>query len=170
MPKKCPSASEFLLNIQANFKIAKAKMKQATDRAKEYSDRKRSPRSFEEGDGVFHQVRARFTSLSTGKCSKLSPRFCGPWKIVKKLSEVAYRLELPPDCRVHLVFHVSKLWKYISREDNLIEGIVSLQESKSTDHSPDMILDRRQKRLRNRVIQGYLVAWRGLPLTDSTWE
>ncbi|KAH7280437.1 hypothetical protein KP509_37G067500 [Ceratopteris richardii] len=145
-------------------------MQQAADRAKEYADRKRSPRSFEEGDRVFLQVPARSTSLSTGKCSKLSPKYCGPWKIVKKLSDVAYRLELPPDCRVHPVFHVSKLRKYISREDNLIEGIVSLQETDREDHSPDRILDRRQKRLRNRVIQEYLVAWRGLPLTDSTWE
>ncbi|KAH7425533.1 hypothetical protein KP509_11G059400 [Ceratopteris richardii] len=145
-------------------------MQQATDRAKEYADRKRSPRSFEEGDRVFLQVLARSTSLSTGKCSKLSPRYCGPWKIVKKLSDVAYQLELPPDCRVHPVFHVCKLRKYISREDNLIQGIVSLQETDRSDHSLDKILYRRQKRLRNRVIQEYLVAWRGLPLTDSTWE
>ncbi|KAH7300360.1 hypothetical protein KP509_24G058400 [Ceratopteris richardii] len=145
-------------------------MQQAADRAKEYADRKRSPRSFEKGDRVFLQVLARSTSLSTGKCSQLSPRYCGPWKIVKKLSDVAYRLELPPDCRVHPVFHVSKLRKYISREDNLKEGIVSLQETDREDHSPDRILDRRQKRLRNCVIQEYLVAWRGLPLTDSTWE
>ncbi|KAH7436313.1 hypothetical protein KP509_05G013200 [Ceratopteris richardii] len=109
-------------------------------------------------------------SLSTGKYSKLSLRFCGPWKIIKKLSEVAYRLELPLDCRVHPMLHVSKLQKYISREDNLIEDIVSLQESKSMDRSPYTILDRRQKRSRNHVIQVYLVAWRGLPLTDSTWE
>ncbi|KAH7283023.1 hypothetical protein KP509_35G057200 [Ceratopteris richardii] len=157
MPKKFPSASEFSANIQANLEIAKAKMQQADDKAKEYADRNRSPRSFEEGDIVFLKVRARSTSLSTGKCSTLSPRFCGPWKIVKKLSEVAYRLELPPDCRVHLVFHVSKLRKYISKEDNLIEGIVSLHESNSTDHSPNKMIDRRQKRLRNRVIQEYLL-------------
>ncbi|KAH6554871.1 hypothetical protein KP509_1Z300500 [Ceratopteris richardii] len=145
-------------------------MQQAADRAKEYADRKRSPRSFEEGNRVFLQVPAISTSLSTGKCSKLSPRYCGPWKIVKKLSDVAYRLELPLDSKVHPVFHVSKLRKYISREDNLIEGIVSLQETDRLDHSRDRILDRRQKRLKNRVIQEYLVAWRGLPLTDSTWE
>ncbi|KAH7299844.1 hypothetical protein KP509_24G032500 [Ceratopteris richardii] len=133
-------------NAPINFEIPKAKMQQAVDRAKEYADRKRSPRSFEEGDRFFLQILSRSTSLSTGKC------------------------KLPPDCRVHPVFHVSKLWKYISREDNLIEGIVSLQKSDSIDHSPDKMLDRRKRRLRNRVIQEYLLAWRGLPLTDSTWE
>ncbi|KAH7423824.1 hypothetical protein KP509_12G075800 [Ceratopteris richardii] len=52
MPKKYPSASELLSNLQANLEIAKAKMKHAADRAKEYADRKRSPRSFEEGDRI----------------------------------------------------------------------------------------------------------------------
>ncbi|KAH7314786.1 hypothetical protein KP509_21G019900 [Ceratopteris richardii] len=141
MPKKFPSALEFLANLQANLEIAKAKMQQGADRAKEYADRKRSPRVFEEGDRVFLQVPGRYTSLSIGKCTKLLPRFCGPWKIVKKLDDVAYRLELPRDCEVHSMFHVSKLRKYISREDNLIEGIVSLQESDSTYHSPCRILD-----------------------------
>ncbi|KAH7387936.1 hypothetical protein KP509_16G049400 [Ceratopteris richardii] len=42
MPKKCHSASEFLANLEANLEIAKAKMKQGADRAKEYVDRKRS--------------------------------------------------------------------------------------------------------------------------------
>ena len=90
----------------------------------------------------------------TGRCPKLSPRYCGPWKILRKLSDVAYRLELPPECRVHPVFHVSKLRKYISRDDNLIDGSVSLQEQDSVvDHGPDKILDRRVKKLRNRTLQ-----------------
>ncbi|MCO5614954.1 hypothetical protein L7F22_069240 [Adiantum nelumboides] len=38
------------------------------------------------------------------------------------------------------------------------------------DHGPDKILDRREKRLRNRTLQEYLVAWKGLLLTDATWE
>ncbi|MCO5550079.1 hypothetical protein L7F22_003558 [Adiantum nelumboides] len=169
--EKCPSAADFLTNIQANLKIAQAKLQQAAERAKHYADKKRSARVFKLGDKVFLQVPGKSTSLSIGKCPKLSPRYCGPWKIVKKLSDVAYRLELPPGCRVHPVFHVSKLRKYISKDDNLIEATVSLQEQPSAvDHGPDKILDRREKRLRNRTLQEYLVAWKGLPLTDATWE
>ena len=108
--------------------------------------------------------------MSSGKCPKLSPRFCGPWSIVQKLSDVAYRLEFPLGCRVHPVFHVSKLKRFISKDTNLIDGLVSLQEDASSDHSPDKILDRREKRLRNRTLREFLVAWKGLPLTDATWE
>ena len=81
------------------------------------------------------------TSLSTGKCPKLSPRFCGPWKIVKKLSDVAYWLELLQGCRIHPVFHVSKLKKFLSKDTNVIDGLVYLLKNESSDHSPEKLLD-----------------------------
>ena len=83
--------------------------------------------------------------LSTSKCPNLSPRFCRPWKIVEKLSDVAYRLELLPNGHVHPVFHVSKVKKYISKDDNLIDGLISLPEDQSVDSDPNKILDQREK-------------------------
>ena len=68
------------------------------------------------------------------------------------------------------MFHVSKLKRYISKDSNVIDGLISLQENESIDHGPDKILDRREKRLRNRILREFLVAWKGLPLTDATWE
>ena len=79
-------------------------------------------------------------------------------------------MELPLGCRVHPVFHVTKLKRFISKDTNLIDGLVSLQEDASSDHSPDKILDRREKWLRNRTLREFRVAWKGLPLTDATWE
>ena len=112
--------------MQDNLKLAKNKLQQAAKRAKCYAGKKRSRRVFQGGDRVFLQVPLKSTSLFTRKCPKLSPWFCGPWKIIKKLSDVAYRLELPPSYFAHLVFHVSKLKKYISKDDNLIDGLISL--------------------------------------------
>jgi hypothetical protein len=43
---------------------------------------------------------------------KLSPRFIGPFKILKRVGEMAYQLELPDNLsEVHDVFHVSQLKK-----------------------------------------------------------
>ena len=126
IPQKCPSAANLLASMQDNLRLARNKLQQATKRAKFYADKKRSRRVFNEGDRVFLQVPLKSTSLSTGKYPKLSPRFCGPWKIVKKISDVAYWLELPPGCCIHLVFHVSKLKKFISKDTNVIDGLVSL--------------------------------------------
>lgn len=141
------------------------------DRAKTFADRDRTPREFEEGDMVFLLIPKDSTSLKTGKCYKLSPRYCGPWKIVKKLNDVAYKLALPQDCKVHPVFHVSRLKRVLREGDNLLtDGLVLFQEHGEVMHGPDRVLDRRERRLRNRLIREYLVAWHGRPLTDATWE
>jgi len=39
---------------------------------------------------------------------KLTDQFIGHFKIEKKISDVAYKLKLPPPFRIHLVFHVSQ--------------------------------------------------------------
>jgi hypothetical protein len=38
---------------------------------------------------------------------KLAPIYSGPHKIIKEISAVAFKLELPPDWNIHNVFHVS---------------------------------------------------------------
>jgi hypothetical protein len=43
---------------------------------------------------------------------KLSPRFIGPFRIFRRVEEMAYQLELPDHLSdVHDVFHVSQLKK-----------------------------------------------------------
>src|SRR5262249_22145528 len=45
---------------------------------------------------------------------KLLSKFIGPYKIQKKINEVAYQLELPHTMKIHNVFHVSLLKPYQS--------------------------------------------------------
>jgi hypothetical protein len=48
-------------------------------------------------------------SLAPRANQKLSFKFFGPFKILRKIGPVAYKLELPPSSLVHPVFHVSQL-------------------------------------------------------------
>ena len=89
----------------------------AKDRQKRYADLKRTERKFQEGDKVFLRIRPKRSTLSLGKYKKLSPRYCGPYTIVKCVGSQAYKLELPEHLKVHNVFHVNLLKQYIPRAD-----------------------------------------------------
>jgi len=44
----------------------------------------------------------------------LSYRYFGPFQILERVGQVSYRLDLPDDCRLHQVVHVSQLKAHIS--------------------------------------------------------
>ncbi|GJR86614.1 putative reverse transcriptase domain-containing protein [Tanacetum coccineum] len=90
----------------------KQRMQAAHDRQKSYADLKRKPMEFQVGDKVMLKVSPWKGVVHFGKRGKLNPRYVGPFKVLEKVGEVAYKLELPEELsRVHNTFHVSNLKK-----------------------------------------------------------
>ncbi|GJV63365.1 putative reverse transcriptase domain-containing protein [Tanacetum coccineum] len=86
----------------------KQRMQAAHDRQKSYADLKRKPMEFQVGDKVMLKVSPWKGVVRFGKRGKLNPRYVGPFKVLEKVGEVAYKLELPKELsRVHNTFHVS---------------------------------------------------------------
>ncbi|MCO5608319.1 hypothetical protein L7F22_062525 [Adiantum nelumboides] len=119
--EKLQHVKDFLQDHMDMLKLTRQNVCQAQDRYKKYADEKHRQVVFKEGDYVFLRVPEHSKSLKTGPTSKLSPRFCGPFKILRRVESMAYKLELPANSRVHQVFHVSRLRQRLLREDNIID-------------------------------------------------
>ncbi|KAA0037768.1 reverse transcriptase [Cucumis melo var. makuwa] len=103
---------------------------------------------------------------------KLSPRYIGPYQITERVGPAAYRLELPIElARIHDVFHVSMLRKYIPDPSRVLqEQPVELKEDLSYVEEPVQILDRKEQVLRNKTIPLIKVLWRHHGAKEGTWE
>jgi hypothetical protein len=77
-------------------------------------DKHKQERTFEVGDSVFLKLQPYVQSSVAPRANqKFSFKFFGPYKIVSKVGQVAYQLELPASASVHSVFHVSQLKKVV---------------------------------------------------------
>nr|GFC14116.1 putative reverse transcriptase domain-containing protein [Tanacetum cinerariifolium] len=80
--------------------------------AKSYADLNGKPMEFQVGDKVMLKVSPWKGGVHFGKWGKLNPRYVGPFKVLEKVGDVAYKLDLPEELsRVHNTFHVSNLKK-----------------------------------------------------------
>ena len=154
------------------IKVIRDRLKIAQDRQKSYANNRRRDLEFEVGDMVFLRISPWKGVLRFGKRGNLSPRYIGPYKIVERIGEVAYRLELPSYLdRIHDVFHVSMLRKYIPNPSHvLIEQPVEIQDNLTYEEEPVQILDRREHVLRNKTIPLVKVLWRSHTVEETTWE
>ena len=154
------------------IKVIRDILKIVQNRQKSYVNNRRRDLEFEVGDMVFLRISPWKGVLRFGKLGKLSPQYIGTYRIVERIGEVAYRLELPFDLdRIHDVFHVSMLRKYIPDPSHILtEKPVEIRENLTYEEEPVQILDRQEQVLRNKTIPLVKVLWRSHTVEEATWE
>jgi len=92
-------AVEEVLRIrQQILTLLQHNLQHAQQRMKRYSDLKRTERSFEVGQMVYLRLQPyKQSSVAARRNLKLSPRFYGPFSIIRKIGAVAYELDFPPN-------------------------------------------------------------------------
>lgn len=166
------SSPELIQQTKEKVELIRKRLVAAQDRQKKYADQNRRDMEFEPGEKVLLKV-SPWKGLSRfGKKGKLSPRYIGPFEILKKVGRVAYELALPPQMQhIHNVFHISMLRKYNPDASHVIEyEPLEIQPDLSYVEQPVEILDRKEKALRNKIVPLVKVLWRNPRVEEATWE
>jgi transposase InsO family protein len=167
-----PTGPEMIQEAAEKTQVILSRLKSARDRQKRYADVHRRHLEFQEGDHVWLRVSPVRGVHRFGVSGKLSPRYIGPFQIQNRVGLVAYELGLPPALsRVHPVFHVSQLRKYVRDPSHCIDhSDLYLDENLNYNEGPMRILDRKEQKLRNRTIAVVLVQWGRHSEKEATWE
>ena len=91
--------------------------------------------------------------------TKLSAKYFGPYQVVQKIGNVAYKLKLPEGSKIHLVFHVSLLKKKVGNNATLVLQLPNLDGKGYLRVETAAILDHRIIKRRNATAVQWLIHW-----------
>nr|GFA95098.1 putative reverse transcriptase domain-containing protein [Tanacetum cinerariifolium] len=143
-----------------------------TQKKKSYADLKRKPMEFQVGDKVMLKVSPWKGVVRFGKRGKLNPRYVGPFKVLERIGDVTYKLDLPEELsRVHNTFHVSNLKKCHADEPLAVplDGI-HFDDKLQFVEEPVEIIDSEVKRLNRSRIPLVMIRWNSKRGLEFTWE
>ncbi|GJY89160.1 putative reverse transcriptase domain-containing protein [Tanacetum coccineum] len=153
-PKLVQETTERIIQIKQRIQTAR-------DRQKSYANLKRKPMEFQVRDKVMLKVSPWKGVVHFGKRGKLNPRYVEPFKVLKKVGAVTYKLELPQELsRVHNMFYVSNLKKCYSNDPLvvLLEGL-QVDDKLHFVEQPVEIMDSEVKQLRQSRVPIVKVRW-----------
>jgi ribosomal protein L21E len=169
----CPdlSVQEQLRNRQVAQQVIKDTLQKAQSRIKHQSDKHRTERKFEIGDMVYLKIQPyRHTSLSAHRSLKLHSKFYGPFRVLERIGNIAYKILLPTGCQLHNVFHVIQLKKHLGPKAVPSTELPLIDNKGTVKVAPMAILQRRMIPRDNEPVVQWLVQWVNLPEAKATWE
>jgi hypothetical protein len=153
-PDLIEEAESIVRRVQENLKAAKS-------RQETYANKRRQPLEFKAGNRVYLRVSPMKGMKRFGINGKLAPRYIGPFPILEKCENVAYKLDLPPSLTgVHNIFHVLQLKKCLKAPvDVVLPEVAPLEADLSYPEHPTKILDQKDRVTRRKTIKFFKVQW-----------
>jgi hypothetical protein len=97
-------------------------------------------------------------------------RYFGPFKVIAKVGEVAYKLELPATAKIHPVFHVSQLKEFKGSNDEPYIPLPLTTAELGPTFQPTAVLDTRMLHKNNTEIPQVLIQWGNVAGAEVKWE
>jgi hypothetical protein len=123
--------------FQKSYEMARETTGKSTQRYKEYYDAKANGKPFEIGDRVWLHV----PYVKKGKSLKLSRPWTGPYVVMKKLSDLVYRIQMENNKKKRVVVHFNRLKKCCSPKQQSEETKLE-ERTRISSAVPDVDADR----------------------------
>jgi hypothetical protein len=160
-----PAAHNFVVDWSTRISRAWEHLAVARNRQKQLADANRKDVEFKVDDMVL--LNSKNIKLKHEGSRKLLPKFIGPFKVLARVGQVAYRLQLPDNMQCHNVFHVSLLHKYVRSGRYQPPPPPIETEDGDMEYEVEKILAHSG---RNPGKRRFLVKWRGYAVEHNTWE
>jgi len=163
---------DFVNEAEQQVRAIQQHLEAAQARQKSYADKRRKPIEFTVGDYVYLKVLPMKGVQRFGVKRKLAPRYVGPYLILERKVNMAYKVQLLDELRaIFPVFHVSQLKKCLRVLEERVEvRDIKLKSDLVYEEKPIAVVDRKERVTRNRVVKFYKVLWGNHGEEDATWE
>jgi hypothetical protein len=139
-----PNLEHWLTERNMLTTLIQQQLARAQQRMKHQADQNRSERQFAEGDMVFLKLQPYVqSSIAPRGNNKLFFRYYGPYKVLQRVGAVTYKLEPPPQAKIHPMIHVSQLKKQVPPQAVVQEDIEAIPTDPEEQMLPVAILDKK---------------------------
>jgi hypothetical protein len=161
-----------MTEVEEKVKQIRVNILTIQSRQKSYTDKRHRLLEFEVGDHVYLQVSPMKGVCRFGIKGKLALRYIGMYPIIDKYGSLPYQVELPLKLlRVHNVFHVSQLKRYLKPStDMVVEDTIPLEPDLTYKAHPIKILEQQNRVTRNMTTLFYKVQWNDHSEDEAMWE
>ena len=110
------AGEEYAQNVKQLHQQVREHIEKQNKKYKERVDKRRKKVVFKEGDLVW--IRLGKECFSPGRFGKLQARADGPFRVLKKINDNAYKIELPGEYNVSATFNVADLSPYVTDDQS----------------------------------------------------